>query len=101
MNGLHNKITEVCEETLGYQTKHRQNWLDDNDATIEYMIDKKRVVLMDWQNHGNCHTRKQNINACVPTYSEKNSNIKKQCRRNTGVRRQPQDRDLFTDTIAI
>ena len=53
---LRKDITKVCEETLGYQTKHHQHWCDDNDTTIKDLIDKRRAAFMDCQNHQNCHT---------------------------------------------
>ena len=33
-----NTMTEACEQTIGYETKHNEDWFDDNDAEINQAL---------------------------------------------------------------
>lgn len=47
---LRDAMTRAAEETLGYTTKKRQDWFDENDATISLLIEAKRQARLALEN---------------------------------------------------
>lgn len=47
---LRDAMTRAAEETLGYTIKKKQDWFDENDATISLLIEAKRQARLTLEN---------------------------------------------------
>uniref|UniRef100_H3A8R6 Endonuclease/exonuclease/phosphatase domain-containing protein n=1 Tax=Latimeria chalumnae TaxID=7897 RepID=H3A8R6_LATCH len=48
---LKETIHVARKESIGVITRRHQDWFDENNAEIKFLLDRKRKVFCDWQNH--------------------------------------------------
>uniref|UniRef100_H3AJS3 Endonuclease/exonuclease/phosphatase domain-containing protein n=1 Tax=Latimeria chalumnae TaxID=7897 RepID=H3AJS3_LATCH len=48
---LKETIHVACKESIGVITRRHQDWFDENNAEIKFLLDRKRKAFCDWQNH--------------------------------------------------
>lgn len=53
------KLSRVCQETIGTAKRKHQDWFDENDATLEELISRKRTAFLDRQRDPTCPEKNQ------------------------------------------
>ena len=64
---LRDAMTLAAEETIGYKSKKRQDWFDENDGTISNLIEVKRQTRLSMENQptaANKRAHKQAVAEC-------------------------------------
>ncbi|KAI8502383.1 hypothetical protein Bbelb_199710 [Branchiostoma belcheri] len=66
-NRLKECITATAKSVLGPKTRHHQDWFDENDESIQVLLNEKRKAYTEWQNCPStpCHDKYKMVKARV------------------------------------